>query len=560
MSEQVTGAELLIEALKKNDLKNVYGVVGIPVTDLARMMQRSGMRYFGFRREDSAVNAAAASGFLTGKPGLALTVSAPGFLNGLVALGEATKNCFPVIMISGSSERHIIDLNRGDYEGLDQYNIAKPFCKAAYRVDRPEDMGLAVARAIRSAVSGRPGGVYLDLPADTIGALLDENIDPESTLIKEDDPAPQQRPSVEAVDKAVEVLKNAKKPLIILGKGASIAHAENEVRDFIETTKIPYLPMSMAKGLLPDDHESCVAAARSLSFSDADAIMLVGARLNWMLSHGEKFNSDAKLIQIDVDANEIDSNKKIAAPLVGDMKSVFNELTPAVKKAGIKAPQDWLDALKAKKDENFAKMQKRLTTPRSPMGYYGALAPIKELIKKNPDTYLVSEGANTLDIGRNVIDIFKPRHRLDTGTWGVMGVGLGYAIGTAIETGKKVVCVEGDSAFGFDGMEIETICRLHLPITIVVFNNGGIYNGAEKDPAGSDPAPITLDAKGRYDKLAEAFGGLAYNVTTPEELDKALNEAFDAGKPAIINAVIDPALGKESGHIGNLNPKLGIKH
>lgn len=141
MSEQVTGAELLIDALKKNDLKNVYGVVGIPVTDLARMMQRSGMRYFGFRREDSAVNAAAASGFLTGKPGLALTVSAPGFLNGLVALGEATKNCFPVIMISGSSERHIIDLNRGDYEGLDQYNIAKPFCKAAYRVDRPEDMG-----------------------------------------------------------------------------------------------------------------------------------------------------------------------------------------------------------------------------------------------------------------------------------------------------------------------------------------------------------------------------------------------------------------------------------
>lgn len=538
----------------------MYGVVGIPVTDLARMMQRSGMRYFGFRREDSAVNAAAASGFLTGKPGLALTVSAPGFLNGLVALAEATKNCFPVIMISGSSERHIIDLNRGDYEGLDQYNIAKPFCKAAYRVDRPEDIGLAVARAIRSAVSGRPGGVYLDLPADTIGALLDENIDPESTLIKEDDPAPKQRPAEEAINKAIDVLKNAKKPLIILGKGASIAHAENEVREFIETTKIPYLPMSMAKGLLPDDHESCVAAARSLSFSDADAIMLVGARLNWMLSHGEKFNPDAKLIQIDVDANEIDSNKKIAAPLVGDMVSVFNELTPAAEKAGIKASQDWLDALQAKKDENFAKMQKHLTTPRSPMGYYGALAPIKELIKKNPDTYLVSEGANTLDIGRNVIDIFKPRHRLDTGTWGVMGVGLGYAIGTAIETGKKVVCVEGDSAFGFDGMEIETICRLHLPITIVVFNNGGIYNGAEKDPAGSDPAPITLDAKGRYDKLSEAFGGLAYNVTTPEELDKALNEAFDSGKPAIINAVIDPALGKESGHIGNLNPKLGIKH
>lgn len=559
MTEQITGAELLIEALKRNNLKNIYGVVGIPVTDLARMAQRSGMRYFGFRREDSAVNAAAAAGFLTRKPGLALTVSAPGFLNGLVALGEATKNCFPVIMISGSSERHIIDLNQGDYEGLDQYNIAKPFCKVAYRVDRPEDMGLAVARAIRSATTGRPGGVYLDLPADTIGAILDENIDPESTIIKENDFA-KLRPAKEEVTRAVDVLKQAKKPLIILGKGASIAHAEDGVREFIETTKIPYLPMSMAKGLLPDDSESCVAAARSLSFSEADVIMLVGARLNWMLSHGNKFNPNAKLIQIDVDPDEIDSNKKIAAPLVGDMNAVFEELNPAVKEAGIKASQTWLDALKAKKDENFAKMQKRLTTPRSPMGYYGAMRPIKELIRKNPDTYLISEGANTLDIGRNVIDIFKPRHRLDSGTWGVMGVGLGYAIGTAIETGQKVVCVEGDSAFGFDGMEIETICRLHLPVTIVIFNNGGIYNGAEKDPVGSDPAPITLDAKGRYDKLSEAFGGLAYNVTTPEELDKALNEAYESGKPAIINAVIDPTLGKESGHIGNLNPKLGIKH
>lgn len=560
MTQQITGAELLIDALRENGLKNIYGVVGIPVTDLARMAQRSGMRYFGFRREDSAVNAAAAAGFLTGKPGLALTVSAPGFLNGLVALAEATKNCFPVIMMSGSSSRHIIDMDSGDYEGLDQYNIAKPFCKAAYRVDRPEDMGLAVARAIRAAVSGRPGGVYLDLPADTIGALLDSDIDPQSTLIKVNDAMPKQRPAQNMIEQAVEVLKNAKKPLMIIGKGASIAHAEDQVSEFVKSTKIPYLPMSMAKGLLPDDSPECVAAARSLSFKESDVIMLVGARLNWLLAHGNKFNPNAKLIQLDIDPMEMDSNKKIDVPLVGDLKSIFEELTPAVKDAKIQASSSWISKLNAKKDENFAKMQKHLTTPRSPMGYYGAMRPIKDLVKRNPDTYIVSEGANTLDIGRDVIDIFKPRHRLDTGTWGVMGVGLGYAIGTAIETGKKVVCVEGDSAFGFDGMEIETICRLKLPITIVIFNNGGIYNGAEKDPAGPDPAPITLDAKGRYDKMSEAFGGLAYNVTTPEELEKALNEAYDSGKPAIINAVIDPALGKESGHIGNLNPDLGIKH
>ena len=167
----LTGAALLIDALQANGLNNMYGVVGIPVTDFARLAQLKGMKYYGFRREDSAVDAAAGAGFITGKPGVALTVSAPGFLNGLTALAQATKNCFPLIMISGSSDRHIIDLDRGDYEGLDQYNVAKPFCKAAYRVDRAEDMGLAVARAVRTAVSGRPGGVYLDLPAATVTAV-----------------------------------------------------------------------------------------------------------------------------------------------------------------------------------------------------------------------------------------------------------------------------------------------------------------------------------------------------------------------------------------------------
>lgn len=557
-----TGADLLIDALQKNGLNNIYGVVGIPVTDFARLAQLRGMKYFGFRREDAAVDAAAAAGYLTQKPGVALTVSAPGFLNGLTALAQATKNCFPLIMISGSSERHIIDLDQGDYEGLDQYNVAKPFCKAAYRVDRAQDMGLAVARAVRTALSGRPGGVYLDLPANTIGQQIEVTDDSDAGIYEVVDPAPKQAPSDEAINRAVEVIKGAKKPLIILGKGAAYAQSEKLVQKLVAETDIPFLPMSMAKGLISDEDKHSAAAARSLSLSGADVVILIGARLNWMLSHGAAptFNPNAKFVQLEIEATEFDSNQKIDAPLQGDLNSILAKLVPALEKTGYQTPQAWLDEISAKTAENAAKFAKRVEAgeTNAKFGYYGTLEPIKEYFLKNPDTYLVSEGANTLDIGRNMVDMKLPRHRLDTGTWGVMGVGLGYAIAAAVETGKPVVALEGDSAFGFDGMEMETICRYHLPITVVVVNNGGIYNGTDREVA-DQPGPTMLDATARYEYMAKAFGGDSYFVSSYQEMKVVFEQAVASKRPNIINVQIDPSMGKESGHIGNLNPKLDLK-
>lgn len=557
-----TGADLLIDALQKNGLNNIYGVVGIPVTDFARLAQLRGMKYFGFRREDAAVDAAAAAGYLTQKPGVALTVSAPGFLNGLTALAQATKNCFPLIMISGSSERHIIDLDQGDYEGLDQYNVAKPFCKAAYRVDRAQDMGLAVARAVRMALSGRPGGVYLDLLANTIGQQIEVTDDSDAGIYEVVDPAPKQAPSDEAINRAVEVIKGAKKPLIILGKGAAYAQSEKLVQKLVAETDIPFLPMSMAKGLISDEDKHSAAAARSLSLSGADVVILIGARLNWMLSHGAAptFNPNAKFVQLEIEATEFDSNQKIDAPLQGDLNSILAKLVPALEKTGYQTPQAWLDEISAKTAENAAKFAKRVEAgeTNAKFGYYGTLEPIKEYFLKNPDTYLVSEGANTLDIGRNMVDMKLPRHRLDTGTWGVMGVGLGYAIAAAVETGKPVVALEGDSAFGFDGMEMETICRYHLPITVVVVNNGGIYNGTDREVA-DQPGPTMLDATARYEYMAKAFGGDSYFVSSYQEMKVVFEQAVASKRPNIINVQIDPSMGKESGHIGNLNPKLDLK-
>jgi oxalyl-CoA decarboxylase len=552
------GFHLVIDALKLNGITNIYNVPGIPITDLGRFMQAEGMRILSFRHEQHAGYAAAIAGYLTQKPGVCLTVSAPGFLNGLTALAHATTNCYPMILISGSSEREIVDLMQGDYEEMDQLAIAKPLCKAAYRVLHAEDIGIAVARAIRAALSGRPGGVYLDLPAALLGQTMDA-LKGQQSLVKVIDPAPAQLPAPEAVTRALDVLKAAKKPLIILGKGAAYSQADDKIRELVEKSGIPYIAMSMAKGLLPDDHDLYAGAARSLVLKESDTVMLIGARLNWLLSHGKgKQWGDApkKFVHIDIDPKEMDSNVEIAAPMVGDIASCVGLLLDGMGGNWKTPPAEWIDAVKSKRDANVEKMAPRLQNNNVPMDFHGALGVLKRIVAANPDMVLVNEGANTLDFARSIIDMFKPRKRLDVGTWGVMGIGMGQAIAAAVETGEQVLCIEGDSAFGFSGMEIETICRYNLPVCVVVFNNGGIYRGTDKNPTGgADVAPTVFVKDARYDKMMEAFGGLGFYVTSPDELNQAVTEAIKAGKPALVNAVIDENAGTESGRIGNLNPQ-----
>jgi oxalyl-CoA decarboxylase len=561
--ELTDGFHLVIDALKLNGLNTIYGVPGIPITDFGRMAQAAGIRVISFRHEQNAGNAAAIAGFLTKKPGICLTVSAPGFLNGLTALANATTNCFPMILISGSSEREIVDLQQGDYEEMDQLAIAKPLCKAAFRVLHAADIGIGLARAIRAAVSGRPGGVYLDLPAKLFSQVMDADAGAKS-LVKVIDPAPAQIPAPAAVKRALDVLKSAKRPLIILGKGAAYAQADDAIRALVEKSGIPFLPMSMGKGLLPDTHPLCAGAARSTVLKDSDVVMLIGARLNWLLSHGKGKAwgepHSKKFIQIDIEPKEMDSNVEIVAPVVGDIGSCVTALLEGIDGKWPAAPADWIGAVKSKREENIAKMAPRLMKNSAPMDYHGALGALRTIVKERPDAILVNEGANTLDLARGIIDMYQPRKRLDVGTWGVMGIGMGFAIAAAIETGKPVLAVEGDSAFGFSGMEVETICRYNLPVCVVVFNNNGIYRGTDVNPSGSSDVATTVFVKdSRYDKMMEAFGGVGVNATTPDELKRAVNEAMDSGKPTLINAVIDPAAGSESGRIGNLNPQSVLR-
>ena len=552
----------MIDALKLNGLTTIYGVPGIPITDFGRMAQAAGIRVISFRHEQNAGNAASIAGFLTKKPGVCLTVSAPGFLNGLTALAHATTNCFPMILISGSSEREIVDLQQGDYEEMDQLAIAKPLCKAAFRVLHAADIGIGLARAIRAAVSGRPGGVYLDLPAKLFGQVMDAEAGKKS-LVKVIDAAPAQIPAPAAVKRALDVLKSAKRPLIILGKGAAYAQADDAIRAFVEKSGVPFLPMSMAKGLLPDLHPQCAGAARSTVLKDADVVMLIGARLNWLLSHGKgKTWGDApkKFIQIDIEPKEMDSNVEIVAPVVGDIGSCVSALLAGMgseldRAAGRLDQRGRQEARRERRQDGAAADEQQFAdglsrrARRAAHDHQGAA-------RRHPRQRRRQHARSRPRRHRHVPAAQADRRRhlgRDGHRHGLLPLRPPSRPASRCSRSKAT------RAFGFSGMEVETICRYKLPVCIVIFNNDGIYRGTDVNSVGADPAPTVFVKGSRYDKMMEAFGGVGVNVTSPDELKRAVNAAMDSGKPTLINAVIDPAAGSESGRIGNLNPQSVLK-
>lgn len=555
--DQVTGMYILAESLRRVGIDTVYGLVGIPVTETAYAIQKLGMRYVGFRFEQQAGMAAATHGFLTKTPGVLMTVSSLGFMNGLTATANATVNCYPMIQISGASDPTMVDMDMGTYEQLDQLNTARPLVKAAFRCSHAKDIPRAVARAYRAAVSGRPGGVYIDMTTPALAEIMDAS-EAEKLYYDPVDMYTPVAPVKEAVDRATEIIAGARRPAVLLGKGAAYARVDDRIKTLVEKYNIPYLPMSMAKGLMPDDGPLSAVSCRSTVMQQADVVIVIGARLNWMLSFGRgKWNPDVKFVQLDVEPREIDRNVPIAAPVVGDIGESLDAILAGLSAKTVSFDPAWVASLQAEAKVKNGKFSDRLASAASvqPMNHWTALGAIKPVMENNPDVILINEGANTLDDTRDTLSQVLPRHRVDCASWAIMGMGMGSAIGAAVATGKSVVAIEGDSAFGFSGMDFSTICRYNLPCTVVIFNNGGIYNGVGVNPGGgSDPAPTTLDINARYDKMGEAFGAKSYYVTTPGQLSDALAEAIASRRPALINVQLAADSGKESGHIGYLNP------
>ena len=536
-SGNIDGATLIARSLKQQGVEHMFGIVGFPVIPIAFAAQKEGIRYVGFRNEQAASYAAGAVGYLTGRPAACLCVSGPGMIHGVAGAANSWSNAWPMVLIGGANDS--FQNGQGAFQEAPQIESARPYVKYAARPDRVERLPYYVEQAVRTSIYGRPGATYLDLPNDIIvGETPEADIDWRTPCPE----PPRTQADAAAIEQALAALKGAERPLVIVGKGAAYARAENEVRDFIEKTKLPFLPSPMGKGVVPDDHRLSVASARSDALRGADAVLLIGARLNWILHFGQppRFRPDVKVVQIDICPEEIGTNVPAEVGLVGDAKAIVGQLNAALDADPWSyAPETpWRQELATAAEGNRAAVQAMEEDDSVPLGYYRVLAEIRDQTPR--DAILVCEGSNTMDISRTVLPNYGARERLDAGTFGTMGVGLGMAIAAAVvHPDRKVVCVEGDSAFGFSGMEVETACRYGMNITFVIVNNNGIGMGSDSYKDGRIP-PTGYTIQARYEKMIEGFGGKGYFATTPEEVSAALKEAIAQDFPTIVNIAINP--------------------
>jgi len=542
-----SGAGVLAASLQHQGVSFMFGIVGIPVIEVAAAAQFVGLRYVGFRNEQSASYAAGAASYLTGVPQVCLCVSGPGVVHGVAGLANAWSNCWPMILIGGASAS--TQQGMGAFQESPQLEACRPFTKWQQRIDSVARIPFYVARAVHIARSGRPGPVYLEIPAE----LVTEEMKLEDVKLGAVLPPPP-RPMADKKDvtSAISMLRSASRPLVIVGKGAAYSRAEREVAELIECMKVPFLATPMGKGAVRDDHPLSVAAARSYALQNADCIVLLGARLNWILHFGlpPRFSSSVKIIQVDIAGEELHTNVQTAVGLVGDVKSVVGQLVSEARVGGSWPEwKEWRAGLQASLNKNNATVAKLMSNDEIPMSYYRVFRSIRDTLPK--DCIIVSEGANTMDIGRGILLNYFPRHRLDAGTFGTMGVGLGFAIAAAMvcardSPSKRVVCIEGDSAFGFSGMEFETAARYKLPITFIIVNNSGIYAGLESDELPDDrfslSMPVTqLSLAARYEKMALMVGekgARGYLATTPQQLEAAVKESLTLPCPSLINVII----------------------
>ncbi|VEN56337.1 unnamed protein product [Callosobruchus maculatus] len=516
-------------------------------------IQAADIHYIGMRNEQAACYAAQAMGYLTGKPAGVLVVSGPGLLHTFGGLANAQINCWPVLVIGGSAPQDHEGI--GGFQECNQVELARPYCKYSARPPTIPLIPMHVEKAVRLTKNGRPGAAYLDFPANILaGKVAEASVSPYYGPT----PPPLIFPNPSDIQAAVNLITQSSRPLVIVGKGAAYARAENTVRELIETTNLPFLATPMGKGVVPDVSPKCVQPARSTALQKADVILLLGARLNWILHFGRppRYSPDTKVIQIDVSAEELHNSVKSAVAIQSDLKVAVEQIVDGLKKKNFtySSTNEWWQVLERKCQDNRRTVQAMAADESVPLNYYTVF---HNLYQKLPDNcIIVSEGANTMDIGRTMLFNNQPRNRLDAGTFGTMGVGPGFAIGAALycrhyEPTKRVICVEGDSAFGFSGMEIETMVRYKLPIVIVIVNNSGIYTGMEPEAFSAlrdgfsleEIAKVTppscLSTVTRYEHMMNLFGKPGFFVNTIPELKLAITSALKINDaPTIINVII----------------------
>ena len=530
---RISGGEIAAKQLKREGIEVVFNLGGDPMAAITKGLTDEGIRLIGFRHEQANALAAQAYGYALRRPAVAMAAGGPAVTNTLTGLATAWANCWPFLLIGGSGTmayRH-----RGDFQEIPNLEATAPFCKWSVAIDDPRQAAYYVNAAIRKMMNGRPLPVYLDMPADVLDARVEED---EVRYFPPVGPPARPAAAQEDVRAAIRAITQAKRPLLLVGKGLAWSDAAEETRQLAERLNIPFIPSPMGKGVIPDDHRLNASSARSYALQNADLVILAGARFNWIFHFGQapRFAPDVKVVQLDIDPNEIGNGKPADVGLVGDGKVVLKQLLDEVGGRTASRESDWLLSLEAEKKKNAEAVAPMVNSQASPMNHYQMYRALVPMLDR--DATICADGENTMAISRTMVPNFLPRHRLDAGESGCMGVAVPYGVGAQVaHPGKQVVVFGGDYSFGWNGFEAETAVRSNLPVVFVIANNVSIGGPQRRELGGG--VQVGVQPEGiRYDKIMDAFGGHAEHVETLQQLQPAMERALASGKASLLNVVI----------------------
>jgi len=538
---ELHGGQIAARQLMAAGVDTLFGVVAGPMIELFAGAQEAGMQVIGCRHEHNAGFAASAWGYVRRKPGVLVVGSGPALTNAVTPMYVANESAMPLVVLGGSAFAGTLGL--GAFQETDQLAFARPACKWIGRVDATERIAEWVHLALGKALEGRPGAVYLDFP----GELVAQRVPEEKVRMRGAPEVAAPHPDPAAIDRVADLLASAERPLLVVGKGAGWSDA-GPALSRIADLGIPYVASPMARGVIGDDHAGFANAARSRALSGADVIVAFGARFNWIFGLGRRFAADAKIVQIDVEAEELTSGANVSLGIVADAACAAEQLGEALEGRTLRPEsRAWLAALGEKRAENEAASAQALADDSVPINPYRLVREVREVLPR--DAIVTAEGETIMGICRAELPSFAPRSCFNAGTTGCMGTGAPYAFGASLASPeRRSVAVLGDYAFGAAAMVVETAARVGARPVFVVANNEGIAGHMIQDymlPPGSPRIASLLPA--RYDKLAEMVDGHAEHVERPDEIRPALERALAADRVAVVHVRIDPKARRLSG-------------
>ncbi len=528
---KVDGNSLVVKSLKDEGVDTVFYITGGPMVDVASKCIEIGFNSVDVRHEQGASMAAHAYSRVLGKPGVCFAASGPGVTNLITGVGNAYLDAVPVVALGGASA--ISQDGMGAFQEMDQVGMFKPITKMSERVKDARRIPEIINKAFRVATSGQPGPVYVDLPGDVLYRVVEEE---EVTFPKRPHQVPRVGGDPALVKEAVALLKAAERPLVITGTGIIWSGAMQELQEFVETTGIPFYTTPQGRGVIPEDHALSFLGARNRAWKEADVVLVVGTRFNFILGFGQapRFAEDVKMIQVDIADEEIGRNRAVDVGIVGDAKVVLRQLIDEASDSFQGRDElAWIDTLRGYDQRSQEKMSAIMQADTSPMHPLRLCKEVRDFMDR--DAIIVVDGHEILNFARQSVPTNAPGHRVNAGPNGCMGVAVPFGLGAKVaKPDTQVIVLSGDGSFGMNGMEIDTMVRKNIPAIIVISNNGG-WAGAGVMNAGRDLG------FSRYDEMAKVFGAHGEFVERPEDIRPALERAVASGKPAVVNVVTDPS-------------------